>query len=166
MMAAFLLLPQSRKKIHMNNAQMIASAGFDISLLNDGNKSVDQVHLVSVLFDEDGAHKAGFEIVSKNSDQYRAVIRETSVVAIKRSVQKSKQIDAKTDEGAAELYDLAENRNMKIAIAVVVGMPGFVDKGVPVQPSPALLKAIFEKMPSWQEKVLAALEADGNFLTV
>lgn len=150
----------------MNNAQMIASAGFDISLLNDGGKPVDQVHLVSVMFDEDGGHKAGFEIVGKNSDQYRAVIRETSLVAIKRSVQKSKQIDAKTDEGAAELYDLAESRNMKIAIAVVVGLPGFVDKGVPVQATPALLKSIFEKMPSWQEKVLAALEADSNFLTI
>ena len=165
-MAAFFILILIKTANYMNNAQLIASARCDISLLNDANKSVDQVHLVSVLFDEDGAHKAGFEIVSKNSDQYRAVIRETSVVAIKRSVQKSKQIDAKTDEGAAELYDLAENRNLKIAIAVVVGMPGFVDKGVQVQPSPALLKAIFEKMPSWQEKVLAALEADGNFLTV
>lgn len=136
----------------MNNAQMIASAGFDISLLNDGNKPVDQVHLVSVLFDEDGAHKAGFEIVSKNSDQYRAVIRETSVVAIKRSVQK--QADRREDRRrrCGTVYDLAENRSMKIAIAVVVGMPGFVDKGVPVQPSPALLKAIFEKMPSWQGK--------------
>lgn len=145
---------------------MITSVGFDISLLNGDSNTADQVHLVSVLFDEDGGHKAGFEIVSKNSDQYRNVIRETSVMAIKRSVQKSKQIDAKTDEGAAELYDLAESRNLKIAVAVVVGMPGFVDKGIPVEPTPALLKSIFEKMPSWQEKVLAALEADGNFLTV
>ncbi len=150
----------------MNNAQAIISAGFDISLLNDDAKAVDNVHLVSVLFDEEGGHKAGFDIVSKNSDQYRAVIRETSVSAIKRSVQKSKQIDAKTDEGAGELYDLAESRNLKIAVAVVVGLPGFVDKGVPVQHSPALLKAMFEKMPSWQEKVLAALEADANFLTL
>lgn len=150
----------------MNIAEKIVSAGFDISLLADGAAPVEKTHTVTVMFDDEGNHKAGFEIVSKNSGQYQAAIRETSVGAIKRSQQKNKQIDAKTDDGAGELFDLGENRNMKLAMAVVVGLPGFVDKGVPVPVTPQFLKAVFTKFPTWQEKIIAALEADANFLTV
>lgn len=149
-----------------NQAQKIINAGFDISLLADGAASLEKSHVVTVLFDDEGNHQAGFEIVSKNSDQYRDVIRATSVTAIKRSTQKNKQIDAKTDDGAGELFDLGDDRNMKIASAVVIGLPGFVDKGVPVPVTAAFLKAVFTKFPTWQEKILAALEADANFLTV
>jgi hypothetical protein len=150
----------------MNQAQTLQSVGFDISLLSDNAAPVEKSHTVTVLFDDEGNHKAGFEIVSKNSEQYRTVIRETSVNAIKRSVQKNKQIDAKTDDGAGQLYDLGENRSMHIAMAVVIGLPGFVDKGVPVPVTEQFLKGVFAKFPSWQDKILQALESEANFLTV
>lgn len=150
----------------MNAAEKIVNAGFDVSLLSDDAAPLEKSHIVTVLFDDDGNHKAGFEIVSKNSDAYRDVIRATSTSAIKRSQQKNKQIDAKTDAGASELYDLGEDRGMKIAMAVVIGLPGFVDKGVQVPVTGAFLKAVFTKFPTWQDKILAALEADANFLTV
>ncbi|MEG1327570.1 MAG: hypothetical protein RSD99_21905, partial [Janthinobacterium sp.] len=80
-----------------NTAQKIIDSGFDISALNDADVEIEKTHRVTVLFDDEGNHRAGFDMVGKNSDQYRAVIRETSVVAIKRSQQKKQQIDAKTD---------------------------------------------------------------------
>lgn len=150
----------------LNKAQKIINSGFDISLLGADAAPVTKTHTLSVLFDDEGNHKAGFEMVGKNSDQYRAAIRETSVGAIKRSTQKKQQIDAKTDVGANDLYDLGEDRNFKIACAVIVGAPGFTDKGEPVAVTPAFLRAVFDKFPAWQDLVLATLEADANFLTI
>lgn len=150
-----------------NTATKIINAGFDISLLlGDAAAPAEKTFTVSVLFDADGNHKAGFEIVSKNSDQYRAVVRDTAVTAIKRSQTKSQQIDAKTEAGAGTLYDLGEDRNQKIAMAVVVGLPGFVSNGQPVPVTGEFLKTVFTKFPTWQDKILAALEADANFLAI
>lgn len=150
----------------MNTAKQIINAGFDISLLTGDAASIFKTHIVSVMFDADGNHKAGFEIVGKNSEQYQDVIRATSTTAIKRSVTKSQQIDAKTDEGAGALYDLGVDRNMKIAMAVVTGLPGFKDNGADVPVTGEFLKAVFTKFPTWQDKILADLEAESNFLKI
>jgi len=150
-----------------NAATAIIDAGFDVDLLLAPDAApLEKTFTVSVLFNENGDHKAGFEIVSKNSEQYRAVIRATSVTAIKRSQTKKEQIDAKTDAGAGTLFDLGEDRNQKIAMAVVVGLPGFVRAGQPVPVTGAFLKAVFDKFPTWQEKILTSLEADANFLAI
>lgn len=148
-----------------NNAVKIASAGFDIALLASPEK-IAKVHTVEVAHDDDGNMLAGFDIVGKNSVQYRDVIRATSVTAIKRSQTKKEQIDAKTEKGAGTLYDLGEDRNRKIAIAVVVGAPGFVSNGQPVELTEGFLNLCFDAQPTWQEKILAALEADANFLAI
>jgi len=148
-----------------NNAVKIASAGFDIALLASPEK-IAKVHTVEVAHDDDGNMLAGFDIVGKNSTQYRDVIRATSVTAIKRSQTKKEQIDAKTEKGAGTLYDLGEGRNRKIAIAVVVGAPGFVSNGQPVELTEGFLNLCFDAQPTWQEKILAALEADANFLAI
>jgi hypothetical protein len=146
-------------------AQKIISAGFDIALLASPEK-ISKVHTVEVAHDEDGNMLAGFDIVGKNSTQYKDVIRATSVAAIKRSQTKKEQIDAKTDKGASTLYDLGEDRNRKIAIAVVVGAPGFVSNGEPVALTPEFLNLCFDAQPTWEAKILAALEADANFLAI
>lgn len=148
-----------------NNAVKIASAGFDVALLASPEK-IAKVHTVEVVHDDDGNMLAGFDIVGKNSAQYRDVIRSTSVSAIKRSQTKKEQIDAKTEKGAGALFDLGEDRNRKIAIAVVVGNPGFVSNGEPVALTPEFLNLCFDAQPTWQEKILAALEADANFLAI
>jgi hypothetical protein len=148
-----------------NNAVKIASAGFDIALLASPEK-IAKVHTVEVAHDDDGNMLAGFDIVGKNSTQYRDVIRATSVTAIKRSQTKKEQIDAKTEKGAGTLYDLGEDRNRKIAIAVVVAAPGFVSNGQPVELTEGFLNLCFDAQPTWQEKILAALEADANFLAI
>jgi hypothetical protein len=149
----------------INTAEKIIKSGFDISLLATPAK-LDKTHVVEVMFDDEGNMQAGFEIVGKNSTQYRDVIRETSTSAIQRSQQKKQQIDAKTSAGAGTLFDLGENRNQKIAIAVTVGAPGFTDNGEPVKLTPEFLNMCFDARPTWQEQILVALEADANFLAI
>lgn len=145
----------------------LAAGGIDISLLlSNAAQPAEHTHTVSVLFDEEGNHAAGFEIVGKNSEQYRRAIRATSVSAIKRSQTKKQQIDGKTDAGAGQLYDLGEDRNLKIAKAIVVGLPGFVSEGAPLPVSDATLDALFAKFPAWIDKIVAALEVDANFLMI
>lgn len=150
----------------MNNAQKIASACFDISVLADEAAILYKTHTVGIKYDAEGKISVGIEIVGKASEQYQDIVRETTVSAIKRGQSKGMQIDGSTDDGAGTLFELGESRNMRIAIAVTVGLVGFVDNGAPVKPTPALLKQIYTKFPAWQEKVLAALEADANFLAV
>lgn len=144
-----------------------AAAGIDIdALLSADVSQIEKTFTVSVLFNEDGDHAAGFDIVGKNSDQYRKAVRATSVIAIKRSQTKSQQIDGKTDKGATQLYDLGEDRNVKIAKAVVVGLPGFVSNGVQLPVTDQVLDALFAKFPAWVDKIINALEVDANFLTI
>jgi hypothetical protein len=116
-----------------------------------------------VIHDDDGNHKAGFDIVGKNSEQYQKVIRVTSMAAIKRSQTKKQQIDGKTDAGAGRLYDLGEDRQLKIATAVVVGLPGFTAAGQPLAVTEANITALLKKFPDWVTKINAALEVDANF---
>lgn len=144
-----------------------AAAGIDIATLLAADATpVEKTFTVSVLFNEDGDHLAGFDIVGKNSEQYRAVIRATSVTAIKRSQTKKQQIDGKTDAGAGQLYDLGEDRNTKIAKAVIVGLPGFVQNGAQLPVTEDVLNALFGKFPSWVDRIIAALEVDANFLMI
>ncbi|KQQ40468.1 hypothetical protein ASF61_06865 [Duganella sp. Leaf126] len=149
----------------INNAVKLATAGFDVALLASPEK-IAKTHTVEVAHDDDGNMLAGFDIVGKNSVQYRDVVRATSVTAIKRSQTKKEQIDAKTDAGAGAVYDLSESRNRKIAIAVVVGAPGFVSNGQPVELTEGFLNLCFDAQPTWQDKILTALEADANFLAI
>ncbi|MYM34940.1 hypothetical protein GTP38_11390 [Duganella sp. FT94W] len=153
--------------MELHNTTQSTTAGVDIALLLAADaKSVEKTHIVDVLFNDDGDRLAGFEIVGKNSIQYRDIIRATSVTAIKRSQTKKQQIDGKTDVGAGQLFDLGEDRNLKIAIAVTVGLPGFVSGGQPVPVTEANVRALLTKFPAWVDKVIAALEVDANFLTI
>ena len=151
-----------------NTAQKIINAGFDISLIAEGAPSIEKSHTVTVIFDEEGNHQAGFEIVEggKNSLQYRHAIRASDTGIVMTSQQKNKQIDAKTFDGATAILDRGDDRNFKIACAVIVGLPGFVDKGAPVPVTDEFLRAVFTKFPVWQEKILAALEVDADFLAI
>ncbi|MYM81081.1 hypothetical protein GTP44_03785 [Duganella sp. FT50W] len=148
-------------------AGMPAAVGVDFDrLLAASAAPVEKTFTVSTLFNDDGDHAAGLEIVGKNSIQYRDIIRATSVTAIKRSQTKKQQIDGKTDAGAGQLFDLGEDRNLKIAIAVTVGLPGFTTGGQPVPVTEANVRALLTKFPAWVDKVIAALEVDANFLTI
>ena len=135
-------------------------------LLSSGSAGVEKVHTVTVLFDEDGNHKAGFDIVGKNSEQYRDAVRRTALASIKRANIKKQQIDGKTDAGAAQLYSIGERNSLEIAKAVVVGLPGFGANGLPLSVSGEVLDKMFAKFPAWVDKIHAALEVDANFLTI
>lgn len=142
-----------------------AVVGVDVAALLATEK-VFVTHTVTVLTDDDGNHSAGFEIVGKNSAQYQAAVRETTKASIKRGQVKKTRIDGKTDEGAGKLYDLGADNNKKIAMAVVVGCPGFLTNGVQASPTPELLDNLFTKFPTWVDQIIAALEVESNFLKV
>lgn len=148
----------------MNTAQTIAATGFDISNLTAPAERV--TFNVDVMYDEDGNATAGLIIVGKNSPEYQAENHATRAEGYKRSSIRKTAIDTKTDEGANKLIDLIDSNAQRLALAVVVGWYGFTSGGVEVPLDKALVKSSFEKYPTWQDKVSAALEVDANFLKV
>lgn len=119
---------------------------------------------VPVAFDDEGSPVAGFTVVGKNSDQYRAALRKQNVIAVKKSMQRGgKAPDAKTDAGAAQFLDDTTARDLAIAVACVVGWYGFTRAGVDIVCSAEEVAAVFEKRPTWLEKVTSAVGTDANF---
>lgn len=118
---------------------------------------------VPVAFDDKGAPISGFTVVGKNSDQYRAAKRKQDVIAIKKSMQRGKSPDAKTDAGAEAFIDDATARETAVSIACVVGWYGFTRAGVAIELTADELAGVFTKRPTWLEKVSAAIATDANF---
>lgn len=130
------------------------------TLANDDQTLID----VPVVFDEDAEAIAGFKIVGKNSSRYQDAQRAIEILAIKRAVVKKQKIDAKTDEGAGQFVDITKENQIKVAVAVVVGMYGFKSGGQDVEPNAEILTKIFNSKPTWLQKVTAALENEASFL--
>jgi hypothetical protein len=115
----------------------------------------DVTQRVGITFDDEGEPLVGFVIVSKDSKAYRDTASRLRAAGIKRQANKRSRIDTTTDEGAVEF---------ELAFAVVVDWFGFTDKGQPVPFNKNVVRQMFEKRPSWRERVSAALEAEENFL--
>jgi hypothetical protein len=148
----------------LNAAQKIMTGVDFDSMLESASKRV--THDVPVLFDDDGEPKAGFRIVGKNSPEYVAENRATQAEGHQRAYKRKSAIDPATDEGSFQLADLINDNKKRIALAVTVDSFGFESGGKPLQLSKAQIVAAFEKFPTWQDRVLAALENDANFLKV
>lgn len=148
----------------MNQAQRIQS-GIDFdSILAGADKRVTVK--VPVLFDEDGEPKSGFLIVGKNSPEYLQITHALRVEGVKKSAKKKTAMDTSTDEGADQFINLVEGNEKKIALAISVETFGFTSAGQDIQLSAAQKSAAFEKFPTWQATVLAALDKDADFLKV
>jgi hypothetical protein len=119
---------------------------------------------VGITFDDEGEPLVGFVIVSKDSKAYRDTASRLRAAGIKRQANKRSRIDTTTDEGAVEFADVLESNEFELAFAVVVDWFGFTDKGQPVPFNKNVVRQMFEKRPSWRERVSAALEAEENFL--
>lgn len=151
----------------LNAAQTIASAGFDISnitALVDADSP--RTFRVDLTFTPDGDPLAGLIIVGKGSNEYRAESHAIRAEGYKKSARRSTAIDTKTDEGASQLVDIIDGNQKRLTLAVVVGWYGFTNGGEPAEFDKRLVDAAFDKFPTWQEKVSAALENDANFLKV
>jgi len=148
----------------MNQAQKI-QAGIDFdSILAGADKRVTV--RVPVLFDEDGEPKAGFVIVGKNSPEFRQENHAIRSEGYQRSAKRTTAIDTKTEEGASQLVHLVDVNQARIALAVAVETFGFTSEGKDIQLSASQKAAAFEKYPTWQDLVIAALEKDADFLKV
>lgn len=119
---------------------------------------------VEVDWDDDGEPTAGFIIVSKNSDEYQKTFAAQRQRAIRRQAVKRTRFDMKTEEGAEQLDETIQKNNTELAIAVVTGWFGFTAGGQEAPFDKAAIPAIFEKRPSWRDRVLQALEDEAAFL--
>lgn len=136
-----------------------APAVTDIADLGDAEATTK----VDVIFSDDGEALSGFVVVGANSPQYQEATRKADVSSVRRSHLKGRPIDPKTEDGAATLVDAGMKREMAIACGCVVGMYGFTSAGAPVEPTPAILKDLFTKRPTWRKRVVAAVESDAGF---
>jgi hypothetical protein len=119
---------------------------------------------VPVVFDDVGAAVAGFKVVGKNSTQYQDAKRKQDVVAVKKSmIRGGRTPDAKTDAGAQSFIDDNQARDVAIATACVTDWYGFSKSGADVPLTADALKGVFEKRPTWLEKVISAISTDANF---
>jgi lipoprotein-anchoring transpeptidase ErfK/SrfK len=148
----------------LNAAQKIMTGVDFDSILEGASRRV--THDVPVLFDDDGEPKAGFRIVGKNSPEYQAEHAAIRAEGHKRAAKRKTAIDTSTDEGAMQLVNLVDDNQRRLALAVTVESYGFESGGAPLQLSKAQIAAAFDKFPTWQDRVAAALEQDANFLKV
>lgn len=134
--------------------------------LDDLDTVAAATHRCGVIFDDEGNAKSGFIIVSKNSKECLDAQRKIRVNGIMRSNKRKKDIDATTESGAGVVFDSIAANNRALALGVVVGWFGFNKGGQPAPFDKAMVPAMFDKSPTWQEKVLMDLENEANFLQV
>ena len=124
----------------------------------------DDRQKVALAYDEDGEPSLGFVIVSKESPQYVKRTHELRTAGIKLQAVKSRRIDSKTDEGAAQLDNLIQSTDLEIAIAVVVDWFGFTKGGESAPFDSNLVRKGLIAHPTWREKITTALENESGFL--
>lgn len=137
-------------------------AGFDLAQLDVQSEEV--LHKVAVVSDIDGNDKCGFHIASKNSPEYQEASRQVRIDGLKRSAKRKSALDTSTDEGAGAVAKMIDANELALATSVVKGWFGFETNGVAAPFDKATVSKMFAKMPTWREKVVAALENETNFL--
>lgn len=139
-------------------------SGFDLSRLL--TQEDEPTFRVPVVYDAEGGELSGFIIVGKNSAEYQANARQVQIDNIVRSTNRKAAIDTATEAGAEVLALTMGRNNRATAISVVKDWFGFSLNGAVAVVDPEMLAKMFDKYPTWQAKVLAALEVDANFLKV
>lgn len=151
----------------MNNAQVVekmnADGGFDLEELDT---VAEATYRCGVRFDDEGDAISGFIIASKNSVECTTAQKKIRVNGIMRSHKRKKDIDATTESGATVVMDSIASNNRTLALGVVVGWFGFNKGGKPATFDKAMVAQMFDKSPTWQDKVLNDLENEANFLPV
>lgn len=100
----------------------------------------------------------GFRVVGVLSDTYRKVLRECDVLNMQEQAIRKKPIDTSTIEGATQLVEGIEKRRDMVVEACVQTWFGF-----PMEFSLENLRAVLDARPDWRDKILAAIEDQGNF---
>jgi len=134
----------------------------DLSFLDDSD-SGSVTARVPVVNNEDGEDVSGFIIIGKDSKEFQELNAQLRIEGLQKSAKRKTMIDASTDEGAKTLHRAISSSETRLALCVVTGWFGFSNKGEEVPFNKELLAKMFAKKPTWQAKVLAALEVDSNF---
>lgn len=151
----------------MNQAQAIVNGSFELSALDDQTIDLSRMtHDVAVVEDADGNPLIGFRIVGKNSPEYMKVNSEIRRDNIKRAGKRKAGLDASTDDGADAIARTVDDNERKIAKAVIVGWFGFKLEGQDMEFSEQYVAKLLDKFPTWQTKVMNALEVEANFMKV
>lgn len=141
--------------------KMVADGGFDLEQLDT---VADATYKCGVIFDDEGDPKSGFILASKNSEEYVAAHRKIRVTSMMASHKRKKDVDATTEQGATVVIDSIARNDRILALGVVVGWFGFNKGGKPAPFDKNMVPAMFDKSPTWQTRVLVALEDEANFL--
>jgi len=132
----------------------------DLNTLSD---SVESTTDVPVTWDDEGQPTEGFHVVGSNSKEYQDAVRKFDVINVKRVGNRGRSPDMATDEGAKDVVLAGERRKLAIGIACVKSMYGFTNNGEPAEANNETLTTVFKKRPTWLNKVVTAVEAEGNF---
>lgn len=143
---------------------MTQANGFDLDQLDVAAEEV--LHKVIVVSDIDGNDKCGFYIVGKNSPEYQEAARQIRIDGLKRSSKRKTALDTSTDEGATAVAKMIDANELALVCSVVKDWFGFESKGVSASFHMPTVAKMLAKMPTWREKVSAALESESNFLKV
>jgi hypothetical protein len=136
--------------------------GFDLDALVSAASSVTCD--VDLIFNAQGDAVTGFRIVGKNSPEVQAAQERVRIDGIQRAGRRKVQLDTSTQEGAMLLANQIKDSETAVAMAAVVGWYGFTRAGEEVPFDKATVASMFQKFPTWRDKVIAALDNDGNFL--
>lgn len=118
---------------------------------------------VALVLDDDGKPKSGFKVVGADSPEYQEADRAWRVRNVQKSARRGHAIQAATENGAAELVNIAQKREFAIASACIKEIYGFTIDGEPAPLSEETLKTIFGKKPTWRLRVVMAIEAEQVF---
>lgn len=119
---------------------------------------------VTVVTNGDGEDVSGFIILSKDSQEFQDLNAQLRTEGLQKSAKRKTAIDASTEEGAKTLHRAIASNESRLALCVVIGWFGFTYNGEEVPFNKEAVAKMFAKKPTWQAKVLAALEVESNFI--
>jgi hypothetical protein len=142
--------------------QQTFTGGSDLMALFGSHEQA--TYRVPVIFWPDGTPKSGFIVVGRASPQYQGAYMKIRIKNTQASAIRGNPLDIKTDEGA-EVFIRTLNENVRLqSTAATVGWFGWEINGVDAVFDPDMVQTMFNRNPSWEESVLAAVERDANFI--
>lgn len=136
--------------------------GFVLTAAAKETEAID----VPLVVDEEGNVVTGFKVLGSNSEAYQKAARRADLQNVKRATARGRPIDGRTDEGANQLLDTVERRELTIVLACIDEAYGFVDEqGNEHQPTTEELTELFTTLrPAWRKKLFTVIESEGNSL--
>ena len=109
----------------------------------------------------------GFILVGTNSEQYAAADREVRAFNIQSNTLRAKNkviLDASTEEGAMDIAKATETHRMIYLKHCVIGWYGFSNGEVEAEFTQEELLKVLAARPLWAERLIGAIENEGNFV--